>query len=113
MFVTRMPQAPNLGSPSGVADADVRSTLYLGHTEAALPGGGAQTVNPTHALLDDDDVIAWFGSFPIRESSRCTDMLSGATFTQAESGEHRGKPATMFIFSVSTRARGRPCCHPI
>ncbi|EIW58378.1 uncharacterized protein TRAVEDRAFT_58661 [Trametes versicolor FP-101664 SS1] len=98
------PQAPNLGPPSGVAGVNVRSTFTPGQTEDAVPSsnspslrGGAQIVNSTHALLDDD-VIAWFGSFPIRESSRCTDMLSGATFTQAESGEHHGRPATMFIF---------------
>ncbi|OJT03302.1 hypothetical protein TRAPUB_6080 [Trametes pubescens] len=95
-----MPQTRNHSPDPGVAGADIRSTFHPGQNENALPSfnDDARPINSTPAL-PDSDVIAWSGSFPIHESSKCTDMLSGTTFTQAERGEHRGRPATMFIFS--------------
>ncbi|KAI0634009.1 velvet factor [Trametes polyzona] len=49
----------------------------------------------------DPDIVAFFGDYPIRESSRCTTMLWGSTFTQAEIIEYNGKRVPMFVYSVS------------
>ncbi|KAI0654037.1 velvet factor-domain-containing protein [Cubamyces menziesii] len=46
-----------------------------------------------------DGVVAWFGSYPIQESSNCTQALAGATFTTAVVIDHDSKPTAMFVFS--------------
>ncbi|KAI0657961.1 velvet factor, partial [Cubamyces menziesii] len=46
-----------------------------------------------------DEVVAWFGAFPIYENSKCTTMLSGATFMQSAVIDYEGKKTAMFVFS--------------
>ncbi|KAI8996334.1 velvet factor-domain-containing protein [Trametes punicea] len=74
-----------------------------------LPGSqvpdGSQLQTPALRYTDpsadtlDSDIVAWYGNFPVRESSRCTIMLSGATFMQAAVVGYKGKKATVFVFS--------------
>ncbi|KAI0774791.1 velvet factor-domain-containing protein [Trametes elegans] len=68
----------------------------------------AQDAGPSHQdaskqpLTSDPhnpDIVGWFGSFPILESSKCTTMLSGATFMQAAVLDYKGKKEMMFVFS--------------
>ncbi|KZT04936.1 uncharacterized protein LAESUDRAFT_727507 [Laetiporus sulphureus 93-53] len=47
----------------------------------------------------DPDIIAYMGDFAIRESSKCTTALVGATFVQSAVVEFKGKKALMFVFS--------------
>ncbi|KAI0334573.1 hypothetical protein GY45DRAFT_1242165 [Cubamyces sp. BRFM 1775] len=49
--------------------------------------------------VQGDEVVAWFGAFPIYENSKCTAMLSGATFMQSAVIDYRGKKTAMFVFS--------------
>lgn len=58
---------------------------------------------------DSPDIVAWFGAFPIRESTKCTDMLAGGMFTQAEIVEYNGKREAMFVFHVSVTPVSSPC----
>ncbi|KAI0367594.1 hypothetical protein BV20DRAFT_949968, partial [Pilatotrama ljubarskyi] len=48
--------------------------------------------------IGDPDVVAWLGTFPIRESSKCTAMLSGGTFVECPVVDYRGKRTAMFVF---------------
>lgn len=48
----------------------------------------------------DPDIIAYIGDFPIRESSKRTTDLVGATFVQSSGLEYQGRKALMFVFSV-------------
>ncbi|KAL1942700.1 hypothetical protein VTO73DRAFT_4940 [Trametes versicolor] len=43
--------------------------------------------------------VAYFGSHPICESEKCSHMLAGATFVQAEIVDYNGKKEAMFVFS--------------
>ncbi|KAH9914102.1 velvet factor-domain-containing protein [Fomitopsis serialis] len=47
----------------------------------------------------DPDIIAYMGDFAIRESSKCTTDLVGATFVQSSGLEYKGRKALMFVFS--------------
>ncbi|CDO68197.1 hypothetical protein BN946_scf184938.g49 [Trametes cinnabarina] len=51
------------------------------------------------STAEDSDIVAWFDMFPIRESSRCTVMLAGATFVEASVIDYKGKRTAMFAFS--------------
>lgn len=62
-----------------------------------LPGDVREMPAPEYAPAD---VVAWFGSYPIRESDKCSSMLAGATFVQAEIVDYNGKKEAMFVFSV-------------
>ncbi|OSD02920.1 hypothetical protein PYCCODRAFT_272503 [Trametes coccinea BRFM310] len=48
---------------------------------------------------DDPDIVGWFSDFPVRESSRCTVMLAGATFMEAAIIDYKGKRTAVFVFS--------------
>ncbi|KAH9893495.1 velvet factor-domain-containing protein [Cubamyces lactineus] len=57
---------------------------------------------PVLSLADqqaEDGIVAWFGSFPIHESSNCTQALAGATFTTAAVIDQDQKPTAMFVLS--------------
>ncbi|OBZ76352.1 hypothetical protein A0H81_03069 [Grifola frondosa] len=45
------------------------------------------------------DVVAYFGDYPIAESSKCTEALAGATFVQSATLDYKGKKVLMFVFS--------------
>ncbi|PCH37377.1 hypothetical protein WOLCODRAFT_109782 [Wolfiporia cocos MD-104 SS10] len=47
----------------------------------------------------DPDVIAHLDGFAIRESTKCTGALAGATFVQSAALEYKGRNALMFVFS--------------
>ncbi|KAI0325889.1 hypothetical protein GY45DRAFT_174889 [Cubamyces sp. BRFM 1775] len=47
----------------------------------------------------EDDIVAWFGSYPIHESSNCTRALAGATFTTAVIIDYENKQTAVFVFS--------------
>ncbi|TFY59569.1 hypothetical protein EVJ58_g5701 [Rhodofomes roseus] len=53
----------------------------------------------SHSGPLDPDIVAYMGDFPIRESSKCTADLVGATFVQSSGLEYKGKKALMFVFS--------------
>lgn len=73
-----------------------------------LPDDGH--VREIHSLeRTPEDIVAWFGSHPIRESDKCSSMLAGATFVQAEIVDYNGKKEAMFVFSVRTSAYPSPC----
>ncbi|KAI0630849.1 velvet factor-domain-containing protein [Trametes polyzona] len=89
-------------SAFGIVDTD-QTPIASNHSaphhgmESRLPGQlGAAEIG---AAPSDPDIVAWLGSFPIRESSKCTPLLSGSTFTQAVVVEYGGKPVPMFIYS--------------
>ncbi|KAI0358194.1 hypothetical protein OH77DRAFT_1397521, partial [Trametes cingulata] len=44
------------------------------------------------------DIVAWLGPFAIRESAKCTEMLSGGTFVESAAVDYRGKRTAMFVF---------------
>ncbi|KAI0774790.1 velvet factor-domain-containing protein [Trametes elegans] len=76
---------------------------------ARVPGAGVLSNNGGPPWVDprDPDIVAWFGSFPIRESSCLTTMLSGETFTQSSVLEYKGKNTMMFVFSdLAVKAEG-------
>ncbi|OSD00527.1 hypothetical protein PYCCODRAFT_1356135, partial [Trametes coccinea BRFM310] len=65
--------------------------------EAAIPA--AQTL--------ERDIVATFGDFQIRESSKCSDALSGTTSTHAEVIDYKGKKSAVFVFSdVAVKSEG-------
>ncbi|KZT64983.1 hypothetical protein DAEQUDRAFT_814600 [Daedalea quercina L-15889] len=47
----------------------------------------------------DPDIVAYIGDFAIRESSKRTMDLVGATFVQSSGLEYKGRKALMFVFS--------------
>ncbi|KAJ8487043.1 hypothetical protein ONZ51_g4455 [Trametes cubensis] len=47
----------------------------------------------------EDDIVAWFGYYPIFESSNCTRALTGATYTTAVVIDHQSKQTAMFVFT--------------
>ncbi|CDO74244.1 hypothetical protein BN946_scf184317.g1, partial [Trametes cinnabarina] len=55
----------------------------------------AQYPWPVH----DPDIVAWVDNFPLRESTCCTIMLAGATFTEAVIVDYKGKNSAVFVFS--------------
>ncbi|PCH37387.1 hypothetical protein WOLCODRAFT_30510, partial [Wolfiporia cocos MD-104 SS10] len=54
---------------------------------------------PPRALAADPDAIAHLDGFAIRESTKCTGALAGATFVQSVVLDHKGRRALMFVFS--------------
>ncbi|KZT28279.1 hypothetical protein NEOLEDRAFT_1176016 [Neolentinus lepideus HHB14362 ss-1] len=53
------------------------------------------------------DVIAFLGDHPIRESSKCTTAVAGATFVQCNEVTYADKKALMFVFSdLAVRREG-------
>ena len=50
----------------------------------------------------EDDIVAWFGYYPIFESSNCTRALTGATYTTAVVIDHQSKQTAMFVFTVGS-----------
>ncbi|KAI0372687.1 hypothetical protein BV20DRAFT_978121 [Pilatotrama ljubarskyi] len=61
------------------------------------PPDGSATAH--HVDAHHSDIVAWYGSYPIRENTKCTVMLSGSTFMNCSMLEHRGEKVAMFAFS--------------
>lgn len=95
------------GGPS----SQYSSPMVVGHGQGAmLPGvqslagiarypydaRGTQAPGLIH-----EEPVAYFGSHPICGSDKCSHMLAGATFVQAEIVDYNGKKEAMFVFSVS------------
>lgn len=80
----------------GIVLPGVQSLVEAGQ----LPGDdqGHQMRSPEPG---PEDIVAWFGSHPIRESDKCSTMLAGATFVQAEIVDYHSKKEAMFVFAVS------------
>lgn len=80
----------------GIVLPGVQSLVEAGQ----LPGDdqGHQMRSPEPG---PEDIVAWFGSHPIRENDKCSTMLAGATFVQAEIVDYHSKKEAMFVFSVS------------
>ncbi|KAH9852639.1 velvet factor-domain-containing protein [Lenzites betulinus] len=56
---------------------------------------------------DVSPIVAWLGSYPIYEGSKCTYLLAGVTFTQAELVDYNSKQAAMFVYSdLAVKAEG-------
>ncbi|TFK31472.1 velvet factor-domain-containing protein [Crucibulum laeve] len=53
-------------------------------------------IPPTHAV---DDVVYHINDFAVRESSKLTSALVGATFIQPSCVEYKGKKALVFVFA--------------
>ncbi|OJT12304.1 hypothetical protein TRAPUB_11171 [Trametes pubescens] len=96
----RYPEAPSSLYPSPMAVAHGQNAMLPGVQSltaiAKLPCDPRQV--PT-SQFDSPDVVAWFGSHAIRESDKCSSMLAGATFVQAEIVDYNGKKEAMFVFS--------------
>ncbi|KAI0666818.1 velvet factor-domain-containing protein [Trametes maxima] len=91
----------NVGPPAGGASALLPS--------GSQGFGAARTPYNLHPLDDanDPDIVAWMGKYAIRESSKCTPLLSGATFMQTAVVDHNGKKASVFVFSdLAVRMEG-------
>ncbi|KAI0823339.1 velvet factor-domain-containing protein [Trametes gibbosa] len=79
-----------------------------------LPPFSQLPIGPEHhapeaksSQTSGSNIVAWLGSFPIREASKCTSLLAGVTFTQAQSVDYNGKRAAMFVYSdLAVRAEG-------
>ncbi|KAI9056497.1 hypothetical protein FKP32DRAFT_1470746 [Trametes sanguinea] len=55
----------------------------------------------------EQDIVANYPDFPIRESSKCSNMLSGTTFAHAEVVDIEEKKSAVFVFpDVSVKAEG-------
>jgi len=58
---------------------------------------------PTHGYLPSSgatpDIVSHVGDYPIRESSKQTHALVGATFVQPSSVDYQGKKSLMFVFA--------------
>jgi len=76
-----IPPSSHMSSPS--------SSLSRGQYNSSLPS--------TYGT--SPDVIACVGDFPLTESSKCTEALSGTTFVASSCLDYQSKPALMFIFS--------------
>lgn len=94
--------APTPTAPQRPATLDYSADTYSSQTFA---GASRPGMAYARALFDGrepgPDVVAWLGPYPIRESSRCTDMLAGGTVVQAENVDFEGQRAVVFVFPVS------------
>ncbi|KAI0774777.1 velvet factor-domain-containing protein [Trametes elegans] len=64
-------------------------------------------VAPLPHTYEDTDTVAYFGDFPIQESSICTNALSGSTFTQSSVIDYNGEKVITFVFSdLSVKMEG-------
>ncbi|KAH9851327.1 velvet factor-domain-containing protein [Lenzites betulinus] len=86
------------------------SQLPIGHAhqDYAIPARPTMSYEDAQSSSGtDSDIVAWLGSFPIRKASKCTHLLAGVTFTQAQCVDYNGKRAAMFVYSdLAVRAEG-------
>lgn len=95
-------QAPPHTATQRPATCDHNATAHGLQTFAGAYGPGMPYARPLGGHGPDSDVVAWLGPYPIRESSRCTDMLGGGTVVQAENVDFDGQKAVVFVFPVSS-----------
>ncbi|KAI0351933.1 hypothetical protein OH77DRAFT_1523819 [Trametes cingulata] len=97
------PALPTYGAPlhaGGVAPMPGLPPVLPGFQDLALVHPQAAAAAAGYVSPHEGDIAAWYGSFAIREDSKCTTMLSGATFMQCSVLDYRGRKAAMFVFSV-------------
>lgn len=102
MRLLRLPtQSPPHTAPQRPATCNHSANTHGLQTFAGAYGPSMPYPQPLGGHGSDSDVIAWLGPHPIRESSRCTDMLAGGTVVQAEDVDFGGQEAVVFVFPVS------------
>ncbi|PCH37382.1 hypothetical protein WOLCODRAFT_109785 [Wolfiporia cocos MD-104 SS10] len=82
-------------------------TYHLHAVPQSSPYAGAPAYSPRspppHALspvpVADPDMIAYLGDFAIREHTKCTGALIGATFVQPAGVEYKGRRLLIFVFA--------------
>ncbi|TFK52995.1 hypothetical protein OE88DRAFT_1627638 [Heliocybe sulcata] len=100
---------PDNGMPS-VSNFNIPAASFLPMPTFAGPSTHYSESEPEHTSRSsslsttsnaslEQDVVAYLGEFPIRESTKCTTAISGATFVQCNEVTHDGKKALMFVFS--------------
>lgn len=94
-------QAPPHTAPQRPATCHHSGNTHGSQTFAGACGPCMPYARPLGDHEPDLDVVAWSGPYPIRESSRCTDMLAGGTVVQAENVDFGGQEAVVFVFPVS------------
>ncbi|KAH9834749.1 velvet factor-domain-containing protein [Rhodofomes roseus] len=90
------PLAPELSLNLPGASYDLMQTQMNQHSRH---GDASPMHGQSHSGPLDPDIVAYMGDFAIRESSKCTADLVGATFVQSSGLEYKGKKALMFVFS--------------
>ena len=70
--------------------------LQTAHSSTSSQGTTPATNTSTRA----NDVIAYYESVPITESSNSTDILAGARTTSPVTIEHNQRPILLFVFNV-------------
>ncbi|KAI0766089.1 velvet factor-domain-containing protein [Trametes elegans] len=60
---------------------------------------GLPTVRSLQSPSVDPDIVTWFRGYPVRESSKCTTLLSGLTVMQSSIIDHKGKKSAICVFS--------------
>ncbi|KAL7280882.1 hypothetical protein ACG7TL_005826 [Trametes sanguinea] len=97
LFANYPPHAPMTSLQSTLPLAPL--PFFAPPPSASLPLAPWQAPVRQLANSDDPDIVGWFSDFPIRESSRCTVMLAGATFIEAAIIDYKGKRTAVFVFS--------------
>ncbi|KDQ56818.1 hypothetical protein JAAARDRAFT_158048 [Jaapia argillacea MUCL 33604] len=104
------PPSPNLERPyTNLPMADSSSYFNSTPVSPITPDGrsiASSSIHSTHSFDysyappdDESDVVAYLGDYPIRENSKCTLAVIGATFVQASDVEYKGKKSLMLVFS--------------
>ncbi|KAF8065281.1 velvet factor-domain-containing protein [Lyophyllum atratum] len=72
-------------------------------TDALMPSPTRSTLPPDSGYMSSSqtapDVVQYVNGFPIRESSKMTSSLVGATFVQPAIVEYQGRKSVMFVFA--------------
>ncbi|KAG6909745.1 hypothetical protein DXG01_015733 [Tephrocybe rancida] len=108
---------PSIASSSRLSanESNVRQQQYAGvfaspHTiSPSQTFDGAMSSSPTHSTSSslsypmdidtDPDIVHYVENYPIKESSKMTSALVGATFVQPAIIDYQGKPSIMFVFA--------------
>ncbi|KAG6857501.1 hypothetical protein H0H87_002126 [Tephrocybe sp. NHM501043] len=91
------PQSSRYSSSPSISDSMMVSPTQS--TSSSLSGYGHHMTMPPDTPDIDPDIVHYVGQHPIKESSKMTSALVGATFVQPALIDYLGKKSIMFVFA--------------